>query len=345
LPNIFKKYFIPDKSNDHQPHLLKKRAVLRILLVVFFIEALLLFQIFVVFTKTNFLASVLPNVLVDLANSDRQEQSLGVLKVNPLLEEAAKLKAQDMASKGYFSHTTPDGKTPWYWLDQVGYNYTSAGENLAVNFFDSQDIDSAWMNSASHRANILNNKFTEIGIATANGVYQGKDTIFVVQFFGRPASIVAAPAVKKEIVAQPAPAKAVASAPNPKSEVLGSSQNVSSQPAVQKEMFIDIGDNNKIATIEKQPATASAAPVVISQNQAGNQSSWLKKILSSQRSASNLIYSFLIIIVSLALFFKIFIRAKVRYPALIFNGFIILAVIISILYLNYYLFVAQAKIF
>ncbi len=331
------------------------------MLAVFLLEALLLFQIFVVFTKTNFLASVLPNVLVDLTNADRQEQSLGALKVNPLLEQAAKEKAQDMASKGYFSHTAPDGKTPWYWLDQVGYNYTSAGENLAVNFFDSTDIDSAWMNSTSHRANILNNKFTEIGIATANGTYQGKDTIFVVQFFGKPAiaaipvpATTAAPATTAPITAKPAPvpskpAAPVASEPSPK-EVLGSSQNISSQEnatgtKTQEEMFIDIGDNNKIATIEKEPATASAAPAVISQNQAGNQSSWLKKILSSQRAASNLIFSFLIIIVSLALFFKIFIKAKVRYPALIFNGFIILVVIISVLYLNYYLFVAQAKIF
>ena len=105
---------------------------------------------------------------------------------NPLLSRAARLKAQDMASRSYFAHTSPQGLTPWYWLEQVGYKYTLAGENLAVNFSKPSDITDAWLNSPAHRANILNSGYTETGTGTAWGFYKGKKTLFVVQFFGKP---------------------------------------------------------------------------------------------------------------------------------------------------------------
>jgi hypothetical protein len=93
-----------------------------------------------------------------------------------------------MASKGYFEHTSPQGLTPWYWFENVGYNFSYAGENLAVNFSDSRDVTNAWMNSPEHRANILSGDFTQIGIATAQGVYNGQQVVFVVEEFGTPAA-------------------------------------------------------------------------------------------------------------------------------------------------------------
>jgi hypothetical protein len=104
-----------------------------------------------------------------------------------LLTVAAQDKANDEATKGYFAHTSPQGLTPWYWFQQVGYNFDYAGENLAVNFSDSEDVTTAWMNSPEHRANILNTDFTQIGIAAAQGVYEGEPTTFVVEEFGTPA--------------------------------------------------------------------------------------------------------------------------------------------------------------
>lgn len=134
----------------------------------------------------SYLAAVLPSVLVDLANEDRVRNGVGELTENPLLKKAAEEKAKDMALRGYFSHTSPDGKDPWYWFDRVGYTYHAAGENLAVHFTDSLAINSAWMASPSHRANIVNGEFTEIGIGVAIGEFEGEETIFVVQMFGRP---------------------------------------------------------------------------------------------------------------------------------------------------------------
>ena len=133
-------------------------------------------------------AAVVTAVLTDLANGDRAANNLTALKVNPLLVAAAQAKADDMAAKGYFAHVSPvDGKDPWFWFKEAGYNFTYAGENLAVDFSDSSDVERAWMNSPAHRENILDPRYSEIGIATAVGMYEGHQTIFVVQEFGTPA--------------------------------------------------------------------------------------------------------------------------------------------------------------
>ncbi len=137
-------------------------------------------------TALDSLSAIYGSVLVQLTNQDRSNLNLNTLTVNSLLEKAAQMKADDMASRGYFAHNTPDGKTPWYWLNKAGYVYLYAGENLAVNFEESEDVQNAWMNSEGHRKNILDSKFKEIGIATSTGVYKGRTATFVVQMFGTP---------------------------------------------------------------------------------------------------------------------------------------------------------------
>jgi uncharacterized protein YkwD len=132
------------------------------------------------------LSAIYAAVLVNLTNQNRAAANVAELTVNPLLEKAAQMKADDMAAKGYFAHNTPEGKTPWYWFDQAGYKYTYAGENLAVNFEESADVETAWMNSRGHFLNIMNPKYTEIGMATSTGLYKGRTAIFVVQMFGSP---------------------------------------------------------------------------------------------------------------------------------------------------------------
>lgn len=137
-------------------------------------------------TAIDSLSAIYASVLVNLTNKDRVAANVSELKVNPLLEKAAQMKADDMASKGYFAHNTPDGKLPWYWFEQAGYRYQYAGENLAVNFSNSEEVETAWMNSRGHFLNIVNPKYTEIGIATSTGIYKGREAVFVVQMFGTP---------------------------------------------------------------------------------------------------------------------------------------------------------------
>ena len=179
----FKKYFIPHKNNDHRPHILRIEAILVLLSIILLIEVGFLIET-VVLNNTKFLATIANETLISFTNTNRQSENLSELRVNPLLEKAAQLKANDMAQKGYFAHISPDGVAPWHWFDEVGYDYVYAGENLAINFIDSKDVEDAWMESNLHRANILSNKFTETGIGIATGVFEGNETTFIVQVFG-----------------------------------------------------------------------------------------------------------------------------------------------------------------
>ena len=121
-----------------------------------------------------------PQDLLNLVNQDRQAHGLPGLSDNPVLNLAALAKAQDMFEKNYFAHTSPDGVSPWHWFKAVGYNYTYAGENLAEGFTNPDDLEKSWMNSPSHRANILSPFYSEVGLA----VIQHNNTSVVVQLFG-----------------------------------------------------------------------------------------------------------------------------------------------------------------
>ncbi len=189
----FKKHFIPHESNDHQPHFLRGKNIRFVVLIVFLIELGVFTLPYVSVlnpANNNFIAAVLPAVLDNLSNQKRQSQHLTVLSISPLLNKVAELKAKDMADKSYFAHISPDGKTPWYWFNLVGYKYDYAGENLAVDFTDSQDVTTAWMNSPTHRANIVKNAYTEMGTGIASGTFEGRPTVFVAQVYGRPKNFV-----------------------------------------------------------------------------------------------------------------------------------------------------------
>lgn len=132
-------------------------------------------------------STVLPAVVVKLTNDERADLAEAPLTRSAVLDEAARLKAQHMADNQYFAHYAPDGTSPWYWFKQAGYTYAHAGENLAIHFSDSSEVVEAWMNSPKHRENIVSGKFTQIGVGTAKGTYEGYDTVYVVQLFGTPA--------------------------------------------------------------------------------------------------------------------------------------------------------------
>ena len=124
------------------------------------------------------------SLLVTLTNNTRTNYHLTPLKSNRQLEQAAKLKAQDMFNKQYFEHISPSGTTPWQFIKQSGYHYAFAGENLATDFTDLDATHQAWLNSPTHRANILDNRYKDIGIASVSGQFQGRQTIITVEMFG-----------------------------------------------------------------------------------------------------------------------------------------------------------------
>jgi hypothetical protein len=126
--------------------------------------------------------------LLQYTNTQRTSHGLQSLKLNKQLSEAAQKKAEDMFTKNYWAHVSPDGTTPWVFIKNSGYEYTYAGENLARGFNSSTDVVTAWMNSPSHRDNLLSPHYTDIGFAIKSGTLTGTDTVLVVQEFGSPYS-------------------------------------------------------------------------------------------------------------------------------------------------------------
>jgi uncharacterized protein YkwD len=125
--------------------------------------------------------------IVDLINQHRAQASQKPLQANAKLAAAAYTKAQDMADQGYFAHYRPsDNKRGLIFIADQGYTYQSAGENLAVYFDTELELVNGWMQSPTHRKNILNGDFVETGVGVVAGQYQGFDTYFVVQFFASP---------------------------------------------------------------------------------------------------------------------------------------------------------------
>lgn len=130
--------------------------------------------------------------IIRLTNSQRNQNGLASLVENKKLDLAAEAKASDMFANNYWAHYSPQGKSPWNFITGVGYKYTYAGENLARDFDDANSVVAAWMNSPSHRSNMLETNFREIGVAVTDGKLGGREGTLVVQMFGaNPSSPVA----------------------------------------------------------------------------------------------------------------------------------------------------------
>jgi len=122
--------------------------------------------------------------LINLTNQDRQNYGLPALVKNEKLTRSAQSKAQDMIEKDYFAHESPEGITPWYWIEKQEYDYMYAGENLAIGFLTSASANQAWIDSPTHKENILNCHYQEIGISVIIGEFKGSNTTVAVQMFG-----------------------------------------------------------------------------------------------------------------------------------------------------------------
>jgi uncharacterized protein YkwD len=348
-----KDHFIPSKANDFQPHFLRLRFALLLLAFIFTVEGFFLAHTLFILPNSNYFAAIFATVLVDETNNTRSSEKLGQLRVSSVLEKAAQLKADDMAAKGYFAHNSPDGKTPWYWFEQVGYDYAAAGENLAVNFTDSKDVTEAWLASPTHRANIMNANYTEIGIATAKGMYKGKDAIFVVQEFGRPSLIARSTGVastsvdalvtlissrendiKKATTAKPvievATRTTVSTTPTPPTPTL-LSRNESSTTSVAGASSQKLSVADDVAPID--------SPILTTVH-----SGFAATLLASPRQTSTMIYLILAAILTLALGLAIFIKIRVQHPHIIKNGILLIAVIIALILLNSALGITEAII-
>ena len=125
--------------------------------------------------------------IVILTNEFRANHNLVDLTESLALTRAANDKLQDMVKGQYFAHYSPSGTSPWYWIEKNKYSFSRAGENLAIGFLDAASAVAAWEESPSHRANLTNPEYLEIGVAVAPAVIGDQEGILVVQLFGSPA--------------------------------------------------------------------------------------------------------------------------------------------------------------
>ncbi len=211
--NRMKLWFIPIKENSYSPIFLNSKILL------YFVVLILVFKILFVsisinFPKYIFFADVSKTDLVSLINKERAVLGLQTLSENSKLNQAALLKAKDMAYNQYFAHTSPNGISPWFWFKKIGYNYKYAGENLAIGFTESTDVYNAWFDSQSHRENFLNQNYSEVGTAVLNSNFGGNNTIIVVQLFGKqkttsPAQVIEGKNVKPVLKSLPQNSKPI----------------------------------------------------------------------------------------------------------------------------------------
>jgi hypothetical protein len=189
VKHLWHQLFYPHENNNYRASLIQTPFI------ALFIVLYLLNQSFI-----KSLTIIKPGVLgysseitvqkvYDDTNLERQKTGLPALHFSSVLSQSATAKAEDMFANNYWAHNSPQGKTPWDFFKAAGYQYSIAGENLAKDFYDTDSMMAAWMNSPTHKANILNSQYQEIGIGVVNGVLDGVKTTLVVQHFGTPLNV------------------------------------------------------------------------------------------------------------------------------------------------------------
>jgi hypothetical protein len=204
--------FLANKKNRYRPQLLHPEALMVLSFVVI--------AVFALFNAIRFFPTLADKILgfatnIDvnqvLADTNQERARLGLepLQINEKLSQAAIAKAQHMFSEQYWSHSSPDGVQPWSFIKNAGYVYKYAGENLARDFDSTGEMMVAWMNSPTHKENIINPNFTQIGLAVVNGTLNGFNTTLVVQMFAAPGAAEIGQTPRGESLTLPAPANNV----------------------------------------------------------------------------------------------------------------------------------------
>jgi hypothetical protein len=165
--NKLKNFLFANNSNDYHPGILKTSSIAGI--IALFVIYHIISSIFFPVAKTVASDLTVGNIL-EAINRERSIRNLLTLNPHDALSRAAQIKSDDMISRNYFSHTDPEGNYIWPTITSQGYTpYLQLGENLAIEFYNTESLVSAWMNSPTHRANIVNEGFKDQGMGLAFG--------------------------------------------------------------------------------------------------------------------------------------------------------------------------------
>ena len=312
MAKAFVRMFVPNEKNNYKPHILRPRNLFKLAIILLVIK-FIVFSIVYYFPQTTHFAVVVSSELVELANRDRINAGLKPLAENEQLVQAAQKKALDMLNKDYFAHTSPNGLTPWYWLDKVGYKYSAAGENLAKDFIESEYVHEAWMDSSSHKANILNKNYSDIGIAVVEGEINGEKTILAVQFFGKGSAKVSG----KLSVNQPkVETKTENKIEIPQQIQLETTPNIRGEEAISLKGPQVFAERRIVTNFSEEPKTI------------------VNVLAKKSEPIAQKIYIIVLGIISLVLMLSIFINFKVQYPKMILMALIFIILIAAIALFN-----------
>jgi len=130
---------------------------------------------------------ITPESVLSVVNQTRVQNGLPNLLMNEKLARAAENKGKNMQTYGYWAHTNPTtNETGWAFIQQAGYQYTNAGENLAKDYVSVGGLMNGWLNSPVHKSVLLSSKYTETGIGVLYYTQNGVEKALVVELFANP---------------------------------------------------------------------------------------------------------------------------------------------------------------
>ncbi len=189
----------------------QKISHLAFIAIIVAVYAILKIVVFSISGQPSYASDLTAENILTAINRERSLRNLITLNTDNRLGSAAQSKTDDMIARHYFSHTDPEGNYIWPKIVAAGYTpYLQLGENLAIEFSSTDSLVSAWMNSPTHRANILNEGFKDQGMGLALGDVQ------INQYHSAVANTFGALLIKKTAAAAPVPAvQPVSSNPSP----------------------------------------------------------------------------------------------------------------------------------
>lgn len=253
-----KHFLIAHPGNHHRPHMLRPIALL-------VVAAIITIQQLSPWSPTlrqqgivlAYATSINPIELLKVSNAERVKAGLPPFRIDYRLNASASDKATDMVNSDYWAHVSPTGVQPWHWFEQEHYTYAYAGENLAKDFDTSAGVIQGWMNSQTHRDNLLNSHYSDIGFAVLNGTLQGKETTLVVAHYG------AIAAAQSQAVVQPPVAAKVANTTPPATPTVSAtptpspSTNITSKPLTQPSATVEGASSKRVKYSIFKPLPAS----------------------------------------------------------------------------------------
>lgn len=304
---LFKNFFIPNDGNNNQPKALRPKSIVFYIVLAVLVKITVTGFLFASYPSPAELSAIVSSKMIELTNLTRTEAGLEPLTENSTLSKYAMEKGQDMLKRNYFAHDTPDGRKPWEWIDKDEYDYVYAGENLAMDFVSAEVVHDAFLKSPSHRNNILNSKYNEIGVAVLQGELGDHQTTLLVKFYGTQRKDVGTLTFSGQV-----------------NNTVESPDEVDHQKAIAGAANTDIAQNETT-----QPNNQGIIVVSTSQKTS-------KTLVDLVIEYSNIFFIAFLIFILISLALNFFIKIHIQHSSLIIQGVVVVALLTSMILVKFH---------